>query len=470
MVVAFDYETLKEKLLKDGKLKSHSTGNAYDLLPISQNSKLIRGNFSESLGEFVRKITKSKVKQVKPKDTDTKMETDVDFITEYIAENMEFNSDDERYDFIKLINSYLFSSDQLIVAVHPFLYNFMNVESNKYNKYAVFLSDIFVNDNEDIKQLFESNESDNIVIKVILDKIKQLRVKDSKEVQHTFVNMLPNFTALYQKDLLYLSKNKDKFLKDFPLLTHFYAFMYMIQLLVQFNLFEKADYSKCEPLYFALDWETISKRRSAAKELNSYKLIKEHLSDLFAHIHALSQLSYNTISMQEDKNMVFGYSDLWSKIQLEGPEYEANFIREFKSWILEYRKSIDAPSICDMPITNDYPSLIRLFFDSLKIGTSDSVRKKNGETIENMGADAFLKARGSLGSLFNIRHDLLMLLTGVIVKDERKPLKIVFEEFEKRGIKFDRYSKQEIIVLYNSHNMLDKKSDSGDAQYVKPIL
>lgn len=467
MVVSFDQEALKKLMIKDGKFKSHSTGKAMDILPISQNSKIIRGNFSEALGEFVRKITKSKVVQKKHKNSETTMETEASFISEYIAAKMEFNSDDDRYDFLKLINSYLFSSNKLI-AVHPFLYNFINIDSKEYNKYALFLRDIFVKNNEEIKQLFEDNESDNIVIKIILEKIKQLKDDDSKVVQDTYKNLLPNFTELYQQDLLYLSKNKDRFLKDFPLLTHYYTFMYMIQLLVHFRRFENADYSKCEPLYFALDWETISKRRSAASKLHGYKLIKEHLSDLFAHIHVLSQLSYNSISMKETKNEVYDYSDLWYKIQLEGPESEANFIRGLKSWILEYRESINTPITVELP--NDYPSLIEIFFESIKIGTSDSVRKKNGETIENIGADSFLKSRGSLGTLFNIKHDLLMLLTGVIVKDERKPLKYVFEEFEKRGIKFDRYSKQEIIVLYNSHNMLDKKSDSGDAQYVKPIL
>ena len=44
------------------------------------------------------------------------------------------------------------------------------------------------------------------------------------------------------------------------------------------------------------------------------------------------------------------------------------------------------------------------------------------------------------------------------------------EEYEKRGLFFDRYSKEEIIKLLTKLNLIDKKSDSGDAQYVKPIL
>ncbi len=46
----------------------------------------------------------------------------------------------------------------------------------------------------------------------------------------------------------------------------------------------------------------------------------------------------------------------------------------------------------------------------------------------------------------------------------------VFVEFEKRGVFLDRYSKEEIVELYERMNILDKKSDSGEAKYVKPIL
>lgn len=46
----------------------------------------------------------------------------------------------------------------------------------------------------------------------------------------------------------------------------------------------------------------------------------------------------------------------------------------------------------------------------------------------------------------------------------------LFEEFEKRGLLFDRESKKHIIELFEKMNLLEKRSDSGDAQYVKYIL
>ncbi|MEM5611818.1 DNA phosphorothioation-dependent restriction protein DptG [Bacillus thuringiensis] len=72
--------------------------------------------------------------------------------------------------------------------------------------------------------------------------------------------------------------------------------------------------------------------------------------------------------------------------------------------------------------------------------------------------------------MLNISQDMLLLLTALSLKKERKPLKQVFIDLEARGLFFDRYSKEEIVQLFDKLNLIDKKSDSGDAQYVKPIL
>lgn len=41
---------------------------------------------------------------------------------------------------------------------------------------------------------------------------------------------------------------------------------------------------------------------------------------------------------------------------------------------------------------------------------------------------------------------------------------------KKEGLFFDKYSKDEIEEFLTKLNLIDKKSDSGDAKYVRPIL
>ena len=68
-------------------------------------------------------------------------------------------------------------------------------------------------------------------------------------------------------------------------------------------------------------------------------------------------------------------------------------------------------------------------------------------------------------------NDDLILMTKICINNnERIKLKILFEEFELRGLFFDRDSKTKIIQLYEKLNLLEKKSDSGDAQYVRSVL
>ena len=81
-------------------------------------------------------------------------------------------------------------------------------------------------------------------------------------------------------------------------------------------------------------------------------------------------------------------------------------------------------------------------FSCLKEGMNTDACKKFGENIEDLGADVFLKNRGSIGAVFNMSHEMLLLLTAVCVKEERMPLNRLFEEFSKRGVAFDRHSKR----------------------------
>lgn len=50
--------------------------------------------------------------------------------------------------------------------------------------------------------------------------------------------------------------------------------MYVCQLVVKFEQFDEADYTHSNPLYFALEWESISKRRKAADDLEGFRRIK----------------------------------------------------------------------------------------------------------------------------------------------------------------------------------------------------
>ena len=81
----------------------------------------------------------------------------------------------------------------------------------------------------------------------------------------------------------------------------------------------------------------------------------------------------------------------------------------------------------------------------------------------------FLKSRGSYGFVLNIERDMLYVITALCVKS-KMTTKDLFKEYEKRGLFFDSKSKDQILEYLTNLNLIEKKSDSGDVRYVKPIL
>jgi len=254
-------------------------------------------------------------------------------------------------------------------------------------------------------------------------------------------------------------------------LTQYYIFMYVCQLNIKFDQFTAGKLDEVQPLYFALDWESINKRRKAANELEGFRLIKNKSAHLFPHVHTLSQLSHNFFNKDlfenEQKLKVYSYRELYRKVEEQGDEFEQQFLQQLKGWIEEYR-TLKKVKILDT--SEDIPTAFQVLFNCLREGMNKDVSEKYGKSIEDLGANHFLKSRGSLGQILNIKHDFLLLMTAISVKDQRIPLNDLFLEFEKRGVALDRYSKKEVINLLDNLNVIDKKSDSGDSQYVKPIL
>lgn len=468
MVESLDRLYLKQLLEKKGK---HDTGKVLDILPfLSKRTGAIRGEFNKILGEYIRNICGLKIDEKALKDHDffTSLREESIF-SEHIAKNLEYKNEDDMHDFVIFLEQYLFSQEE-IKPIHPFLYNYIKVDpkkKNEFRKYAQFLNEVFVQNNIEIKSLFSNKESDDILTELILSNMGAL--KEEKRKKRQYEPLFSSFIKLYQEDLLYLSKYKDYFLTSFPLITHYYVFMYACQLILKFEQFCEADYDNIHPFYFALEWESINKRRKAADPIEGFKYIKEKSVNLFPHIHTVSHLSHNSFNYAEDSEMIhfIPYGQLLTLISEKGEEYEKDFLAELKQWIQDYS------NWRGKPIEDNSKNIVdayKVLFECLKDGMSTDVCEKYGKNIEDLGYNQFIKTRGSLGQVFNIKHEFLLLLTAVSVKNKRIPLNDLFLEFEKRGVAFDRYSKKEIITLFDNLNILDKKSDSGDAQYVKPIL
>ncbi|WP_411334433.1 DNA phosphorothioation-dependent restriction protein DptG [Metabacillus indicus] len=454
-------ETLDRGFLKNHleDKKKHDVGKVVDVLPfLSKRTRAVRDNFNKVLGEYVRNINSLQL-------------TNKEIQGAQMAEHVNFKEFVAEHDFKRFISQYLFEHEE-IKPIHSYLFNYLKVDdknSNEFKKYAQFMSDTLSQGNQQIKDIFLDKTSDNILTELILSQLEPL--KESKRKDQQYELLFPPLIKNYQEDLIFLSKHKEYFLGSFPLLTHFYTFMYAVQVITMFSRFTNGSSDDIKPFYFGLDWEAFSKRRKAADEFEGYKFVREQSKNLFPHIHTISHLSHNALNNErESGNLAFiPYGKLYKMISDKGKEFEDAFLYELKAWIQDY-KNLPFTKVTTNDDSSTLPEAFKILFNCLREGTSSGVSEKFGGNIEDLGYNQFTKVRGNLGTVFNLKHDFVLLLTAVCVKDERIPLNQLFAEYEKRGVALDRYSKKEIVKLFDNLNILDKKSDSGDAQYVKPIL
>lgn len=83
----------------------------------------------------------------------------------------------------------------------------------------------------------------------------------------------------------------------------------------------------------------------------------------------------------------------------------------------------------------------------------------------------WVKNRKKSGLVLNLTERDIIFLTKISIKNKNKIRLIdLYREYEYRGIFLDNTSKEYLQEFFTKLNLIDKKSDSGDAQYVKRIL
>ena len=381
-------------------------------------------------------------------------------VSNLIDNNIEIEDGTKEY-ITKLLNEYLFDEKNDLKISHPNLYLYIPLSNNKSSngeqEVALFLRDIFCKNNQNLINFFESYDSNHIILNLILKNTPNLhhKITETKYVIH-----FEEIANLFNEDINYAILYKKFFMENIGNIFAYYYFFYISQLILKiskgFN-----DNNEFEKLYYLLDWESASKNR---KSLNSYSLLKHHSKPLYAKMAVIDQL--NTLLgtnnlLEKDISEYFNNLDINSK---------NNFLHFLKKWVSDYRyvRNFD-----DKELPDNLLELTEILFESLKnekLGVDGAVQSRYALNLEDIAKKYLLKRRGSYGYVLNINRDMLLVLTALCVKDKKIKLNQLFIEFEKRGVYFDKYSKEEVVNFLTKLNLIDKKSDSGDAQYVKPVL
>lgn len=293
----------------------------------------------------------------------------------------------------------------------------------------------------------------------------------SREAGSEYQRITSSVQKKFESDFEYILGARNRTRDHLIPLIEFYYFTYTAQAILQLNRFLDGNRSACVPLFFRLEWEKTSQNRLCYSE--GWNLLQSAAKKIFAHAITLEILNQTPeqcepvdyIKLQELINHAPGEDHrIAEEIKVLTDRYRAAISDCTEMKELQRRESPDGESAAEVHFLFES---VRLQFENTDRNRPYSSYAKNFEEYSKK----YLQQRGRSGWMLTLTEEILIFLTKICIKDQDKMrLNDVFAEFEARGVYLDNHSKVEVMHYYEKLNLIEKKSDSGDAQYVKRIL
>ena len=445
-----------------GARLTHYSGKRFKLFPfIANNNSALIYDLDTIVGRYISQIEKREPEKLS-----------VDKLTEKLKEETSIETGTEGQ-FQQVIKHMFFDKDGNIRPINLRMIAHIPCEESSACKIADYLVDVLGDENvlySCIKQASSKlEEQSNVLERFAISKL------ESKPFSQNTVPPYQRITNAvqrkYESDFEYILGTRNRTREFLIPLLEFYYFTYTSQAILQLNRFMTGEREHCVPLYFCLDWEKTSLNRLCYTQ--GWGTLQAAMSKIFAHAIVLEILNQT----EEDCGPV-DYIRLNEFVQTaEGEDHR--IAEEIKVLSDRYRKAItDCPEMTELKryetAKDETAAEIQYLFDSVKTQFENTVRNRPyssyAEKFEEYSRK-FLKRRGRSGMMLNLTEETLIFLTKVCIKEQEKMrLNDVFMEFEARGVFLDNISKEQVMRYYEKLNLIEKKSDSGDAQYVKRIL
>lgn len=451
-----DFKKIKTTFSINDKGLKHSQGNQIKLLPFVANEKTLVSDFNGVLGTISRIISGKELKD----EFNSK-----EFINNVVDQIGDFKEDSEEVfrDIIKNI----FMDEETLIDFDIRTMNYI-VSTNADEKVARFLYSIFFTKklNSLVLDKYE-DRTGNILYDLALDNLPELGEKEY--LDDNYKCYLSFISDLFIKDFNFLAKDDELYKTSLKRLLEYYYMFYISQLATKLNKFEKIDLDNPEPIYYTLNWESTSKNRTAYKF--GWDKLKREVDSLFSHSITLELLNHHGLDSQ------LGYLELFNIFNDEDEVEIAKELEDVFQLYTQNIKDVNWETFRDAEKNSGNLAFNKVYnlFEAIEYQFKGTTRARANEAYRNWYVkfvyNNFAKRRGPLGYNLNFNEEDIILMTKICInKNDKLKLNTLFEEFEKRGIFFDRDSKIKIVELYEKLNLLEKKSDSGDAQYVRSVL
>lgn len=325
-----------------------------------------------------------------------------------------------------------------------------------------FLIDLLgLKGDEQFVQRFQETDPANLYERVVFNSLKMAESsKKTEKREFKFYNK-DYYQKLFNQDAHRLMQDQGYFYNHVADLIKFYYFTYVTQTIIRMS--DAQVDQPIIPLYFALEDESVSRSRGAVRR--GYSLVYQHGQDLLTDVDVLNYL--NTLIGDQSK--------FYWKNQILAPDfpYAERLLENLNEFLPLLAKQLD----------NTATTGVSLYYSNLQTavnGLRTILSKRNegsretssryAKSFEEIAQQGYIRQHGRLGRTFSLNNNTVLMLTTAIVGKGKAPLNDVFKALQECGIFFDRITRDKVINLFEQANILEKLSDSGDAQYVQGIL
>lgn len=401
-------------------------------------------SYNEIIGLFISFISSKKLQELNFEEFKKKC---VDIFSNYI--------DDK--EAVKLLEELYFKDEK--INIDSLLTNQTCLPKNRSKKVFEVFKD-FINSKE-IDISFESNA--NFLEQIVLEQLKKEFKNDNTKSANT--SYLPFLEEFFQRDLEFLNSNKHYFSKNLESFLELYLFIYCSQLALNLQPIENAlSVPSAKELYFILNNETASNERKKISEFG-YKKLFDKAKYIFPYMSLLSVFS----KVLENENLkLYELEEIINENELDDLKKFHSIFREAKK-LPNDGELFEGEDIKDV-LSKIFDSSFEQFKEGNKVDRKNALDKYH-KAFEKQVAAPFLINRGRAGKVLVLDQDRLILLTNISIGEKRKVrFQELLNEFNKRGIYFDIKSQTELINVYEKIGNIERKSDSGDAVYVKTTI
>jgi len=421
--------------------KTNTSLSTYFLLATSSNEASLTKayNTNDLTGQLVGlKLNKQLAKEFSPEK----------FIEKTLI-HFEEKIDEKKH--VDIVKSIYFTNDKL-----PHLTPLMYLSNPKIDSKTKKAFSLFAQMLQPAETTTSETQQLNFIEKDIFD-LFNTYTKDKKHDIDTS-SYLGFLDEVFTQDFNYLLANQHYFHTQIDRFLKFYMFSYTAQLALNIhdNTIEKPSSQK---VYFILNHEKASSERKNLTN-HGYKLLAAKVRNLFPYLSLLENIS----TVIEDKTLkYFHFKDI--KLSVDNVKVIDELRRSYRQV-----KSMVPDSTISSTIEDALNNLLNATVEQFRTDKK-AVLDRFLNAFENQIAQFFFQVRGRSGKVLVIDQDTILLLTNLSIAD--KPhlrFQDLIIEFQRRGVYFDAKSQDVLLELFERVGNIDRKSDSGDAVYVKSTI